>query len=588
MYHSKKVSLIILLVATVLNSCVMGPTIPKQVDCPIIETQCLPTKWKGISYDTSFASVQYLDKYFVFEPVQQINSEKNEWSLSFINSKKAILTYNDMRKQKLVSVKMIKDNRGLIESGIGSTLEGSTGTFSAQGGKVYFAHEAENDLLGNSDIYSAVLSGNILVDAKPISGGINLDQYTWEAQPSVGLNGNVLFFASDRAYGKGGSDIWYSIKKMDGSWSEPINCGDEINTACPELTPFMSGDGSKLYFSSMGHETVGGYDIFVSEVSDSFADLVQKGDWKSLKDGTNFFGKAKNMRPPLNTDRDELFPSFYGDSDSLFYYSSNQGKRDFDIYVRRVIIREKKQEEKKPDAELAEEKTEIKIPDKEIKLPTFYTVQGKVINASTNEVLPGADITAVQKPDMTVYKNIKSDAAGDYNMLLQKDQEYQLTAQSQNLFFDSYSINIESTDTNTIVSKNFLVPVVLTLRINFPTDIYDEPYQFTLDSNGFETGVKWNEDLDNLAKNIIDSRDKIDVIKLSGHTDDVASEQYNYNLGLKRVKFVIDELIKRGVPKELLNGRSAGKRELLPKRQDEDINIYRKRQRRVELKKLLK
>jgi outer membrane protein OmpA-like peptidoglycan-associated protein len=128
---------------------------------------------------------------------------------------------------------------------------------------------------------------------------------------------------------------------------------------------------------------------------------------------------------------------------------------------------------------------------------------------------------------------------------------------------------------------------MLTLRINFPTDIFDNPYRYTLDSNGVETVQTWQMQLDNLAENIIKSKDKLKIIVLTGHTDDIGSAGYNLTLGKKRVDFVKDELIKRGVPEALLETKSAGKSKPLVKRETEEIEMYRMRLRRVELSKVL-
>jgi outer membrane protein OmpA-like peptidoglycan-associated protein len=230
----------------------------------------------------------------------------------------------------------------------------------------------------------------------------------------------------------------------------------------------------------------------------------------------------------------------------------------------------------------------VVVPEEKPILPILYTVEGTVYNATTKEPLPDAEVTAKLKPEMSIYKQTNSDKQGNYSMILEKDRDYELTAQSKDLFFDTFTISQDRKDTVTIVHKDFNIPVILTLRINFPTDVYDAPYQFTLDSNGIETSNKWNAELNNLAKNIIDSKEMIKIINLSGHTDDVSSESYNYQLGLKRVSFIISELVKRGVPKELLLGRSAGEMEPLEKRFGEDLQLYRKRLRRVELEKVLK
>ena len=116
---------------------------------------------------------------------------------------------------------------------------------------------------------------------------------------------NVLFFVSDRPYGFGGLDIWYSIYK-NGRFGDPINLGSMINTKDNEATPFYDEVGKMLYFSSMGHLSMGGYDIFVSHGEFS--------DW----------GVAENMGVPYNSPYHDLYFSLNGADSHCGFFASNR------------------------------------------------------------------------------------------------------------------------------------------------------------------------------------------------------------------------------------------------------------------------
>jgi outer membrane protein OmpA-like peptidoglycan-associated protein len=182
---------------------------------------------------------------------------------------------------------------------------------------------------------------------------------------------------------------------------------------------------------------------------------------------------------------------------------------------------------------------------------------------------------------------VNADLKGHYSVELERDREYEVTAQAPDLFFDSYKIRVDKNDTSKQI-KNFNIPEELTLRLNFPTDVFKNPYKFTLDSNGIETNKTWQEEIDLLTQNLLLSLDKIEKIILVGHTDDVGSVEYNNKLGKNRVLFVVAELVKRGVPETLLSAESAGELQPLDKREGESLELYRKRLRRVELQKVLK
>ncbi len=134
-------------------------------------------------------------------------------------------------------------------------------------------------------------------------------------------DGQTIYYSS---YGKRverGKDI-YSIKKLpDGSWGQPVELGDVINTDHDEDFPFLDEDGKTLYFSSKGHNNMGGYDIFKS-VYDAVS-----GSWSS----------PENLGIPINTTDDDLVYVQSSKGDYAQYAStieSEQGK----IGVRKIKL----------------------------------------------------------------------------------------------------------------------------------------------------------------------------------------------------------------------------------------------------------
>jgi hypothetical protein len=126
-------------------------------------------------------------------------------------------------------------------------------------------------------------------------------------QPSFGeVNKKpVLFFASNRNGGVGNLDIWYSYKKQDGSFEEPINCGKKINTPDDEITPWFVNASNTLYFSSTYHKGLGGFDIFSSTFIDST------------------FTEPQNAGYPINSSFNDIYYSVNKTHDRA-YLSSNR------------------------------------------------------------------------------------------------------------------------------------------------------------------------------------------------------------------------------------------------------------------------
>lgn len=123
----------------------------------------------------------------------------------------------------------------------------------------------------------------------PLSASVN-DANATELSAALSADGNTLYFTSDRSGGQGGSDIYISRKLPNGEWGPATNLGPEVNTAYDEDFPNISHDGKTLYFSSKGHTSMGGYDIF-------------RIDWDEA--GKKWTG-LKNIGYPINTSDDDM------------------------------------------------------------------------------------------------------------------------------------------------------------------------------------------------------------------------------------------------------------------------------------------
>ncbi len=134
--------------------------------------------------------------------------------------------------------------------------------------------------------------------------------------PSVSADGNTLYFASNRKGGEGGMDIFVSEKHGD-RWSIPVNVGSKINTPDHEAFPYIHPSG-KLFFSSKGHQGLGGFDIFVSE-----------------KDEHGYWQQPVNLGAPINSSRDDV--GFYADTTmSTVLFASSRASGNDDIYMCQV------------------------------------------------------------------------------------------------------------------------------------------------------------------------------------------------------------------------------------------------------------
>ncbi len=172
----------------------------------------------------------------------------------------------------------------------------------------------------NNDLFESTYNGSAWANAKKMDKIFNTKSN--ETHASASKDGNTIYFTSDRPGGLGGLDIYKSTKDEKGKWSPAINLGSKINTSLNEETPFVTSDGNYLFFSSQGHNSIGGYDVFYTDLA---------GDQE-----------ITNIGYPLNTTGNDLF---YVPGDNLQkgfmarFETSSLGKKDiYQVDISREII----------------------------------------------------------------------------------------------------------------------------------------------------------------------------------------------------------------------------------------------------------
>lgn len=452
------------------------------------------------------------------------------------------------------------DTPGIEEFFHGDTLRGSS--------YALLDHTGRRNSVGTMVMDDKVMGDADVVEFTPAPKRMpfSTDVY-WDGHPTV-VTPRTIVYASDRPGTIGGTDLWYVSKDAKGQWSTPARIAP-LSSPCDDLSPWYDAASKTLYFASVGHGTLGGYDVVRARI-----DVVRGSD------GLDSIVAAapQNVGAPINSSKDDIFPVVLGDS--IYVTSDRRDGTDMDVYVsydstaRRITpVRPTKQ---------------VKPPQPDSAKPTA-TIAGTVINEETQQPVVDAEVTARDKQTQDVIATTRTDTAGSYQLKVPVETPIEVAAQSQDLFYDAYDTTLPRSDSGRVVrrTETLTLPTVFYLRVNFPTAIFDAPYDNTLDSNGVETHERWNEAIDKVADNVLQSGGKLKRLVLIGHTDDVGTDASNLTLGRQRVEFVMSELVKRGVPADLLEGRSAGERLKPDRRASEPIDVWRKRSRRVELVKVL-
>lgn len=177
-------------------------------------------------------------------------------------------------------------------------------TLVRNGRRMFFTACGRPSVQGACDIWEAFIEGTTVKKFQPLEGNANSD--SWDSQATISCDGTILYFASNREGGLGGTDIWESRLGPDGSWGEPLNLGLPINTPGDEEAPFITNDGKTLFFSSTGHKGLGEQDIFLSRFD---------GHW----------GEPQNLGAPVNSSYRELGLFLTADTRTGYFASNRDG-----------------------------------------------------------------------------------------------------------------------------------------------------------------------------------------------------------------------------------------------------------------------
>ncbi|MCQ2252092.1 MAG: OmpA family protein [Bacteroidales bacterium] len=356
------------------------------------------------------------------------------------------------------------------------------------------------------DIYYSYYRNGEFSNPRALPAPINTG--AWESQPCFSADNTTLYFVSNRPGGLGGKDIWFSKLLGDGKWSEPENCGPNVNTPGDEGSPFIHADGRTLYFASDGHIGMGGQDLFMSQ-------RQQDGSW----------GKAENLGYPINTKDNEtrLAVSVFGNTAII---SSDRGNdTGLDLY-------------------------EITLPQG-IRPRRTLLVAGAVKDAVTQ-----APINS--EYELTCLDNGKASQLGrtfnneNINLLLYlpEGHDYALNVKSDGYLMNSMNFslrNIPDSVTRKYIEIGLHKPdigtVVVLENIFFETDKYNlKP----------ESYYELDKLVDYLCKN------PSLRIEIGGHTDNAGSEPHNLELSDNRAKTIVNYLIAKNISPSRLTSKGYG------------------------------
>ncbi len=391
---------------------------------------------------------------------------------------------------------------------------------------------------------------------------LHINTNGWESHANLYDNENSIIFSSDRGNDQENADLYISHRNADGTWTEPeyIN---ELNTEENEDAPFVAGDGT-LYFSSRGHDSMGGYDIFKTRFDSA----------------TGKFSKPENMGAPINLPGDDTFFTLYG---MYAYFSSSrpEGYGENDIY-KTFLFDKTQMQGKLMDCERRP------FANAQVKLTKVST--GEIEETTTNEFgvyYINTPIETEVKVEITHEEEVIYDQSHNFRILFrdQTDIEHDFrigdcadpTPDIYLSLINSYELDPLNLDVPAPATDDLLIevateeivavveeeapveevvvveevaeeapnPVVVAAAI---PDIKLPNVYFDFDKSIVkEEFFKKLDDAAELLKDRTDLR-----VMVAGHTDNYGDNPYNIALGDRRSKAVMKYLIDKGVDPDQL------------------------------------
>ncbi len=365
----------------------------------------------------------------------------------------------------------------------------------------------------NGDVYYTQKTKSGWSPKKPISE-INTD--AWEADAFITADGNAIFFVSDRKGNIGGyhkfsmpyhgdyignTDIYVIVKQKDGSWSKPINLGPTINTPYAERSPYLHPDMKTLYFSSEGHGGLGRMDIFVSHrLSDT--------SWTQWSEPINL-GKA------INTPDKEYGYKITADGTKAYFAKINQNNTG--IYY-------------------------IDLPPK-VRPQAIAIISGVIKDKNTGEPIE-ANIVWENLETGKKLGELKSDPiSGKYTITLPVGKNYGFYISKNNYYpiSDNVDLRTYTKNVNFTLQRDFKL---LKIKELLQGDEAIELNNVFFDFNKATLRKESFPELNRLA-NFLKKNPNI-KIEISGHTDNIGSDEYNQKLSEQRAKAVKNYLVSKG------------------------------------------
>ncbi len=313
----------------------------------------------------------------------------------------------------------------------------------------------------------------------------------------------TIIMSVERKDSQGDRDLYVINLKKDGTWTEPLNLGPQINSASEEASPFLASDGKTMFFSSKGFSGYGKYDIYLS---------------RRLDDTWQNWSEPENLGTGFNSSEDDIFFNFTDNND--YAYFTRGTIENTDIYKVKLPYYQKP-ENVVPLA--------IKSPN------IIVSIRGTVFNSNTLEPIESS-IEFIKNIDNTQIELVSSGLNG-YQTTLKQGYLYQIISKSEGFYNSIDTIDLRNIDNSIEIEKNlFLAPIIKDKAI-----VLNNVY-FNFDSDVIKS--ESFTELDKISEMLLDNPNL--HMTIDGHTCSLGSNEYNLDLSKRRAASIAKYFASKG------------------------------------------
>ncbi|OQA01356.1 MAG: Photosystem I P700 chlorophyll a apoprotein A2 [Bacteroidetes bacterium ADurb.Bin408] len=399
-------------------------------------------------------------------------------------------------------------------------------------GQQMYLHKV--DAGNNSNIYESKLVRDKWGD--PIVMPTTINTTFNETQASFSHDGIKIYFISDQM---GNPDIFFSgiMDRKRNQWGKGQRIGYDLYTPLDEGAIYYHPDGKTMYFSSKGHNSMGGYDIF-----------------KTVQGKDGIWSKPENMGYPINTPYDEKYFTITANGKYAYVTSNREGgEGEWDIYRMRFLGPEKPNMVDNEDqllASIAQPIREIKPePPVEVITMNLTILKGRILDDFTKKPVLA---------DIEIYDNVKNqmvalfhsnELTGKFLVSLPSGVNYGIAVKAEGYLFHSENFDLPELSDYQLIEKDiYLKNIAIGSKVILKNIFFDSG-QSKLRPESTSELTRLIELL-NYAPNL--------CVEISGHTDNVGGEAYNIKLSEDRANAVVNYLVQKGISKARLTAKGYG------------------------------